>query len=74
MKPTIGELHFDGNCILESPEQHKITFFVQNIPLFSKLVSKAILKECYVNFSNIAKKEEFPYLPVQVFYKKYNIK
>lgn len=74
MEPTIGELHFDGDCLLESPEQHKITFFIQNVQPFKELICKTILKECYIHFDNIANKEKIPHLPINVFYTKHDIK
>lgn len=70
MRPDLGEINFDGECIIESPEQNKIAFMIQNAPQpFRKLVDKWILKNCFYHAEEFAKKENFPFPPAEFLLK-----
>jgi len=75
MRPDIGEINFDGECILESPEQNKIEFLMQNTPQpLRNIVDTYILKNSYYHAESFAKKENFPFLPVKELLIKFGIK
>ena len=58
MRPDIGEMNFDGECILESPDQNKIEFLMQNNPKpLRKIIDSFILKDSYYHAESFAKKE-----------------
>lgn len=60
MRPDIGEINFDGECILESLEQNKIEFLIQNAPQpLRKLVDTFILKNSYYHTEKFAKQQNF---------------
>jgi hypothetical protein len=59
MHPDLGEVNFDGECILESPEQHKISFILQKIPkAMDKFLDPIIIKNSYYNAEKIWKKHD----------------
>ena len=61
--PEVGEYKFDGECILESPEQKKIQYLLNNYPGDLKhAVNKFLLKECYYYAEKLANSENF-YFP-----------
>ena len=75
MKPDIGEMMFDGECILESPEQRKVSFIQQNAPqILNKFVENFLLKYSYINAENFAKEQHLPFPPAQFILKKFGIK
>ena len=68
MKPDLGEINFDGECILNSPEQNKVQFCLQNqFPPFLRFIDRIILKPCLENSEKIAKKNNIPFPPVDFF-------
>lgn len=70
MFPDFGEINFDGECILESPEQNKIQFCLFNkIPPFIQFIDGIILKKCYENSKKIAEKNNIPFPPVNFLMK-----
>ncbi|MBA7524737.1 hypothetical protein ES705_16879 [subsurface metagenome] len=74
MKPDLGEINFDGECVLESPEQNKVNFILQNSPdTIKNFIIPFILKYSYHNVEKIGKKEGLPFPPVNVILKQYGI-
>lgn len=62
MHPDFGEINFDGECVLESPEQQKVQFcFTNQIPPFIQFIDRIILKKCYENSKKIADKNNIPF-------------
>ena len=60
-------INFDGECILESPEQNKIQFcLVNQVPPFMQFIDRIILKQCYENSKKIAEENNIPFPPVEV--------
>ncbi len=75
MKPDLGEINFDGEFILESPEQNKISFFLQNAPqALSQFYTPFILKNSYNNSEKIGKKEGLPFPPAKDILRRFGIK
>lgn len=57
MHPDLGEINFDGECILESSELQKVRFTIQNAPAFVKnFIDKMIIRTCYYNAEKIWKR------------------
>ena len=74
MRPDIGEINFDGEFILESPEQNKIEFLIQNAPQpFRKLVDRWILKNSYYHAEKFAKRENFLFPSAKEMLKRFKI-
>ncbi len=74
MRPDVGEINFDGECILESPEQNKIEFLIQNAPQpLRKIVDTFILKNSYYHAEKFAKQEKFLFPPAKEILKKFGI-
>jgi len=66
MKPDLGEIGFDGECILESPQQEKIELLLEKIPqsmINNPVIMKHITLQCYVHSSKIAKKNNISFPP-----------
>jgi len=62
--PDFGEINFDGECILKSPEQQKIQFcFVNQITPFIQFVDRIILRKCIENSKKIAQQNKIPFPP-----------
>ncbi len=62
MKPDLGEINFDGECILESPEQNKVNYLLQNAPdIIKNFITSFILKYSYQNAEKIGKNEKIPF-------------
>ena len=75
MRPDVGEMNFDGECILESPQQNKIHFVINSIPKGLLIfMEKIILKESYYHAEKFAKQENFQFPPVQLILKMNRIK
>ena len=75
MRPDIGEINFDGECILESPEQNKIEFLMQNAPQsVRKIVDNFLLKYSYYHAEKFAKQENFLFPPAKEILKRFGIK
>ena len=64
MRPDLGEINFDGECILESPQQNKIHFLIDTKPLRS-FMDRFILKNSYYHAEKFAKQEDFSFPPAQ---------
>jgi len=74
MQPDLGEMMFDGECILESPEQIKVSFIQQNAPhLLNNFVQKFLLKYSYINAEKFAKEQKIPFPPAKFILKKFGI-
>jgi len=74
MRPDIGEINFDGECVLEAPEQNKIEFLIQNAPQpLRKIVDKFILKNSYYHAEKFAKQEKLQFPPAKEILKKFGI-
>ena len=74
MRPDIGEINFDGECILESPEQNKIEFLIQNAPQpLRKIVDTFILKNSYYHAEKFAKQEKLQFPSAKEILKKFRI-
>ncbi|TET00484.1 MAG: hypothetical protein E3J90_03940 [Promethearchaeota archaeon] len=66
MRPDIGEINFNGECILESPQQNKINFVIKTIPKPLRLfMDNFIVKYSYFHAEVFAKQENFPFPPAQ---------
>jgi hypothetical protein len=66
MKPDIGEINFDVECILESPEQQKVEFVIYNAPkVISDFITPFILKNSYKEAEKIGKSEGISFPPVE---------
>ena len=66
MRPDIGEINFDGDCILESPDQNKIELMMQNAPKpLRKIIDNYIVKNSYYHVESFVKKENFYIPPVK---------
>lgn len=66
MNPDVGEINFEGECILESPQQHRIDFVIKRIPKpLRKFIDTFILKYSYHHAEEIAKLERIPFPPAE---------
>jgi hypothetical protein len=66
MRPDIGEINFDGECLLESPQQNKINFVIKTIPKPLRMfMDKFILKNSYYHAEKFARQEGFSFPPAQ---------
>ncbi len=64
--PKVGDYSFDGECILESPEQEKIRGLLKNYPgRLKHAVNRFLLKECYSHAEKLASSESFYFPPTQ---------
>jgi hypothetical protein len=56
--PEVGDYRFDGECIMESPEQETIRHLLDEYPgKLKQAVNKFILKECYYYAEKLAHSE-----------------
>ncbi|KKM87099.1 hypothetical protein LCGC14_1272360 [marine sediment metagenome] len=75
MRPDLGEISFDGEFILESPEQNKIEFLIHNaFPPLRKLIDIFILKYSYSHAESLAKRENIFFPPAKEILKRFGIK
>ncbi|KKN57644.1 hypothetical protein LCGC14_0560160 [marine sediment metagenome] len=75
MRPDMGEISFEGECILESPEQNKISFIIQNTPQsLRKFLDNFILRNCYYHTEKFAKQEKIYFPPAKEILKRLGIK
>jgi hypothetical protein len=73
--PDIGDYNFDGECILESPEQEKIRHLLQKSPAnLKQALNRFLLKECYLYAEKLAQSEDLYFPPVQKVLNSYGIK
>ncbi len=73
--PSIGEFSFDGECIMESPEQENIRHLLKNYPAKLKhSVNRFLLKTCYSYAEKLANSENFYFPPIQKVLSSYGIK
>ena len=70
MRPDIGKINFDGECILESPQQDKVHFVFKMMRSF---VDNFILKSSYYHAEEFMKKEHYPFPPAQAILRSFNI-
>ena len=71
MRPDVGEMSFDGECLLVSPEQNKIEFIMKNAPrVLGRLVDMFILKNSYLHAEIFAKQENFLFPPAKELLKR----
>lgn len=74
MRPDIGEINFDGECVLVSPQQNKINFVIKAIPKPLRIfIDNFILKYSYYHAEKFAKQENFPFPPAQELLKRFGI-
>jgi len=72
--PKVGEYSFDGECIMESPEQEKIRHLLKNYRAKLKhAVNRFLLKECYFYAEKLALSENLYFPPVQEILDVYRI-
>lgn len=73
--PDVGEYSFDGECIMESPEQEKIRHLLDEYPgKLKEAVNKFLLKECYLYAEKLANSENLYFPPLQKILNTYGIK
>ena len=70
MRPDIGEINFDGECILESPDQAKIHAMFKILRSF---INRFILKYLYYHAEEFMKQENYPFPPAQAILRGFNI-
>jgi len=74
MRPDIGEFNFDGEFVLESPQQDKLNFVINAIPKpLRKILDTFILKNSYYHAERFAKQENFPFPPVRDLLRQFGI-
>ena len=73
MRPDLGEINFDGECILESPQQNKIHSVINTKP-FRSVMDKFFLKNSYYHAEKFAKQEAFSFPPAQQILRGFGIK
>ena len=73
MRPDIGEINFDGECILESPQQNIIHSVITTKPL-RRIIDPFILKNSYYHAEKFAKQEDFSFPPAQEILRGFGIK
>jgi hypothetical protein len=72
--PEVGDYGFDGECILESPEQEKIRHLLQKSPAnLKQALNKFLLKECYLYAEKLAHSEDLYFPPVRKILNSYRI-
>lgn len=73
--PDIAEINFDGECIVESPNQDKIeTVIKNNITPVLKFIETHIVKNCIINSKKIFDKHKLPLPPVNLLFKMLNLR
>lgn len=73
--PHIICISFNGQCILESPEQRKIEVLLkQRIQIMNKMIYNDILKTAYLHADVIGKNNNIPLHPIGIVLKKYELK
>ena len=74
MQPDFGEIMFEGECTLESPEQAKISFVMQNAPqVLDNFAKNFILKFSFLNAEKFAKEQKILFPPVRFILRKLGI-
>lgn len=74
MRPDVGEFNFDGECVLESPQQNKINYAIKAIPKPLRIfIDNFILKYSYYHAETFAKQENFFFPPAQVLLRRFKI-
>ena len=74
IQPDIGEIMFKGECILESPEQGKISFIQHNAPqIMNSFIPKFLLKYSYINAEKFAKEQKIPFPPAELVLRRFGI-
>ena len=74
MRPDMGEINFDGECILESPHQNKIEFVIKTIPKsLRSIIDNFILKYSYYHAEVFAQQQNFPFPPAQGLLRNFGI-
>jgi len=75
INPDIGEINFDGECILESPQQDRINYVIKNIPKpLRQFIDNFILKNSYHYAEKIARAEHIPFPPAEFLLQNLGIK
>lgn len=69
MLPDAGEIGFDGECILESPDQDTIEFLLKNSDTYRMRVEYNIHKRAYPHAERIALEEGVAFLPSKLVLK-----
>lgn len=73
--PDIGEINFDGECIMESSNQDKVEIAIRNnITPILKFINICIIKNCIINSKNICDKNKLPLPPVNILFEKLNLR
>ena len=73
--PSVGEYNFNGECIMESPEQENIRHLLKNYPAKLKhSVNRFLLKTCYSYAEKLANSENLYFPPIQKILSSYGIK
>ena len=74
MQPDFGKIIFEGECMLESPEQAKVSFVMQNAPhVLDNFVKNFILKYSFLNAEKFAKEQKIPFPPTRFILRKLGI-
>ena len=71
MRPDVGEINFDGECILESLNQDKIHMAFK---LMINFIDRFLLQESYYHAEEFMKQENFLFPPANIILKKFGIK
>ena len=75
MEPDFGEMIIEGNCTIESLEQFKISFLLQNAPKpFNTIIEKFIVKNSYIRCEQFAKEQKIPFPPAILILMKFGIR
>ena len=69
MFPDAGEISFDGECILESPDQNAIEILLKNSDTFKMRVEYNIHKRAYPYAEKKASEEGITFLPTDIVLK-----
>lgn len=69
--PKAGEIGFDGEFILESPNQNNIELLLKFSDSFKMKIEYTIIKNAYIYAEKIAKDNGIWYLPSEIFLKEY---
>ncbi len=67
--PNLGEIGFDGECILESPDQNTIEFLIKNSDSFKMRIEYNIHKRAYSYAEKIAIEDRIMFLPSKIVLK-----